>query len=201
VKDAFAKKFFGVGRDSLAARSHRFFGNTLVKAGHLMRPSVVSGAVRGLALQGGQGLAAPIQNEAGHVFWGFDFARLIGRFYKPCRLICRFFFGFITGAPRLLPVPTALQLLSALHAQEGAPLPKLPPLESPRLKGPKYAPPSRWACAGITSSASAVAVARNNFICFSFCEFGQAVAINLARAARLLAAALNRNLTSSTRSR
>jgi hypothetical protein len=27
-----------------------------------MRPSVVSGAVRGLALQGGQGLAAPIQN-------------------------------------------------------------------------------------------------------------------------------------------
>jgi len=46
VKDAFAKKFLVSGEISLAARSHRFFGNTLVKAGHLMRPSVVSGTVR-----------------------------------------------------------------------------------------------------------------------------------------------------------
>ena len=37
VKDVFAKKFFGVGEIPLAARSHRFFGNTLLKAGHLMR--------------------------------------------------------------------------------------------------------------------------------------------------------------------
>src|SRR5262245_51197810 len=62
VKDAFAKNFLVPGEVPLAARSHRFFGNTLLKAGHLMRSSVVSGAVRGLALLGGQGLAAPIQN-------------------------------------------------------------------------------------------------------------------------------------------
>src|SRR6516164_6220680 len=62
VKDAFAKNFFVPGEIPLAARSHRFFGNTLLKAGHLMRSSVVSGAVRGLALLWGQGLAAPIQN-------------------------------------------------------------------------------------------------------------------------------------------
>jgi hypothetical protein len=64
VKDAFAKNFLVSGEIPLAARSHRFFGNTLVKAGHLIRPSVVSGTVRGLALQGGQGLAAPIQKTA-----------------------------------------------------------------------------------------------------------------------------------------
>jgi hypothetical protein len=58
VKDVFAKIFFGAGRDSAGGAAHRFFGNTLLKAGHLMRPSVVSGTVRGLALQGGQGLAA-----------------------------------------------------------------------------------------------------------------------------------------------
>ena len=62
MKDAFAKKFFVPGEIPLAARSHRFFGNTLLKAGHLMRSSVVSGTVRGLALQGEKGLAAPIQN-------------------------------------------------------------------------------------------------------------------------------------------
>src|SRR5262245_21401943 len=62
VKDVFAKKFFGAGRDT---RALRFCGTTLVKSGHLMRPSVVSGTVRGLALQGGQGLAAPIQNDSG----------------------------------------------------------------------------------------------------------------------------------------
>jgi len=45
------------GEIPLAARSHRFFGNTLVKAGHLMRPSVVSGTVRGLAL--GTGTCRP----------------------------------------------------------------------------------------------------------------------------------------------
>ena len=39
VKDVFAKKFLVPGEIPLAARSHRFFGNTLVKAGHLMRPS------------------------------------------------------------------------------------------------------------------------------------------------------------------
>ena len=65
MKDVFAKKFLVPGEIPLAACSHRFFGNTLLKAGHLMRSSVVSGAVRGLALLGGQGLAAPIQNEVG----------------------------------------------------------------------------------------------------------------------------------------
>jgi hypothetical protein len=35
VKDAFAKKFLAPGEIPLAARSHRFFGNTLLKAGHL----------------------------------------------------------------------------------------------------------------------------------------------------------------------
>ena len=59
------KDFLVPGEIPLAARSHRFFGNTLRKAGHLMRLSVVSGTVRGLALQGGQGLAAPIQNDSG----------------------------------------------------------------------------------------------------------------------------------------
>src|SRR6516164_7744050 len=47
VKDAFAKNFFVPGEIPLTARSHRFFGNTLLKAGHLMRSSVVSGTVRG----------------------------------------------------------------------------------------------------------------------------------------------------------
>ena len=62
----FCRKIFWCReRIPLAARSHRFFGNTLLKAGHLMRSSVVSGAVRGLALLGGQGLAAPIQNDSG----------------------------------------------------------------------------------------------------------------------------------------
>ena len=58
VKDAFGRNFLVPGEIPLAARSHRFFGN-------LMRSSVVSGTVRGLALQGGQGLAAPIQNDSG----------------------------------------------------------------------------------------------------------------------------------------
>src|SRR5215475_14185657 len=54
VKDFFAKKNFLLpGEIPLAACSHQFFGNTLVKAGHLMQLSVVSGTVRGLALQGG----------------------------------------------------------------------------------------------------------------------------------------------------
>ena len=35
------------GEIPLAARSHRFFGNTLVKAGHLMRPSVQRKVPRG----------------------------------------------------------------------------------------------------------------------------------------------------------
>ena len=35
VKDVFAKKFLVPGEIPLAARSHRFFGNTLLKAGHL----------------------------------------------------------------------------------------------------------------------------------------------------------------------
>jgi hypothetical protein len=37
MKDVFAKKFLIPGEIPLAARSHRFFGNTLLKAGHLMR--------------------------------------------------------------------------------------------------------------------------------------------------------------------
>src|SRR5262249_33178688 len=43
VKDVFAKKFFGAGGEiPLAARSHQFFGSTLLKAGYLMRLSVVT---------------------------------------------------------------------------------------------------------------------------------------------------------------
>jgi hypothetical protein len=38
LKDVFAKKFLVRGEIPLAARTHRFFGNTLLKAGHLMRP-------------------------------------------------------------------------------------------------------------------------------------------------------------------
>jgi len=46
VKDIFAKKFLVPGEIPLAARSHRFFGNILLKAGHLMRSGVVvSGTV------------------------------------------------------------------------------------------------------------------------------------------------------------
>src|SRR5262249_3383878 len=79
VKDVFAKKYFLVsGEIPLAARSHRFFGNTLVKAGHLMRPSVVSGTVRGLALQGGQGLAAP-DSERLPLFLSLQWVRLSTR--------------------------------------------------------------------------------------------------------------------------
>ena len=47
MKDAFAKKFLVSGEIPLAARSHRFFGNTLVKAGHLMRPSAQRKVLRG----------------------------------------------------------------------------------------------------------------------------------------------------------
>jgi hypothetical protein len=60
VKDAFAKKFLVSGEIPLAARSHRFFGNILLKAGHLMRSGVV---VSGTVLRGGQELATSIQNE------------------------------------------------------------------------------------------------------------------------------------------
>jgi hypothetical protein len=35
VKDVFAKKFLVPGEIPLAGRSHRFFGNTLLKARHL----------------------------------------------------------------------------------------------------------------------------------------------------------------------
>jgi hypothetical protein len=60
VKDAFAKKIFLVsGEIPLAARSHRFFGNILLKVGHLMRSGVV---VSGTVLQGGKELATSIQN-------------------------------------------------------------------------------------------------------------------------------------------
>jgi hypothetical protein len=47
VKDVFAKKILVPGEIPLAARSHRFFGNTLVKAGHLMRPSAQRKVPRG----------------------------------------------------------------------------------------------------------------------------------------------------------
>jgi hypothetical protein len=47
VKDVCAKKFFVSGEIPLAARSHRSFGNTLVKAGHLMRPSAQRKVPRG----------------------------------------------------------------------------------------------------------------------------------------------------------
>ena len=65
MKDAFARKFFGAGREfrwrrariSSSETLYRFFGNTLLKAGHLMRSSVVSGTVRGLAL--GTGTCRP----------------------------------------------------------------------------------------------------------------------------------------------
>ena len=65
MKGVFAKKFFGARRDSAGGALASVLRDTLAKSGHLMRPSVVSGTVRGLALQGGQGLAAPIQNEVG----------------------------------------------------------------------------------------------------------------------------------------
>jgi hypothetical protein len=61
VKDAFAKKFLVPGEIPLAARSHWFFGNILLKAGHLMRSGVV---VSGTVLQGGQELATSIQNDS-----------------------------------------------------------------------------------------------------------------------------------------
>ena len=60
MKDAFAKKFLVPGEIPLAARSHRFFGNIPLKAGHLMRSGVV---VSGTVLQGGQELATSIQND------------------------------------------------------------------------------------------------------------------------------------------
>src|SRR4029077_15748933 len=41
VKDVFAKKFLAPEEIPLAARSHRFFGNTLLKAGHLTRWSAL----------------------------------------------------------------------------------------------------------------------------------------------------------------
>jgi hypothetical protein len=41
------KNFLVPGEIPLAARSHRFFGNTLVKAGHLMRPSAQRKVPRG----------------------------------------------------------------------------------------------------------------------------------------------------------
>src|SRR5262245_3674127 len=50
VKDVLQKNFLVPGKIPRAARSHQFFGNTLLKAGHLMRLSVESGTVRGLAL-------------------------------------------------------------------------------------------------------------------------------------------------------
>ena len=59
MKGAFAKKILMSGEIPLAARSHRFFGNILLKAGHLMRSGVV---VSGTVLQGGQELATSIQN-------------------------------------------------------------------------------------------------------------------------------------------
>jgi len=61
LKGAFAKKFLVPGEIPLAARSHRFFGNILLKVGHLMRSGVV---VSGTVLQGGQELATSIQNDS-----------------------------------------------------------------------------------------------------------------------------------------
>src|SRR5262249_35666033 len=49
-------------RERLRWRRARIGSSETLWAGHLLRLSVVSGTVRGLALQGGQGLAAPIQN-------------------------------------------------------------------------------------------------------------------------------------------
>ena len=46
MKDVFAKKFLVSGEIPLAARSHRFFGNTLVTR-HLMRPSAQRKVPRG----------------------------------------------------------------------------------------------------------------------------------------------------------
>ena len=50
MKDAFAKKFLVPGEIPLAACSHRFFGNTLLKAGHLMRSRGEADMRRRLAL-------------------------------------------------------------------------------------------------------------------------------------------------------
>jgi hypothetical protein len=70
VKDAFAKKFLAPGEIPLAARSHQFFGNILLKAGHLMRSGVV---VSGTVLQGGQELGISIQNGSSRLLISQDF--------------------------------------------------------------------------------------------------------------------------------
>src|SRR5262249_6773532 len=62
VKDVFAKKFLVSGEIPLAARSHRFFGNTPVKAG----PDAAEHYIRHCGVSpSGQGLGAPIQNDSG----------------------------------------------------------------------------------------------------------------------------------------
>ena len=76
MKDVFAKNFLVPGEIPLAARSHRFFGNTLLKAGHLMRLSIVSGTVRGLAL--GTGTCCP-DSERLPLFLSLQWVRLSTR--------------------------------------------------------------------------------------------------------------------------
>ena len=63
MKTILQKNFLVPGEILLETRSHRMFGNTLLKAGHLMRSSVCQ-ALCGVS-PSGQGLAAPIQNNSG----------------------------------------------------------------------------------------------------------------------------------------
>jgi len=67
------------GEIPLAARSRRFFGNTLVKAGHLMRLSVVSRTVRGLALGHGSLRAMRRKSESIESSQRIDSAELVAR--------------------------------------------------------------------------------------------------------------------------
>jgi len=64
------KKILVPGEIPVAARSHRFFGNIPLKAGHLMRSGVV---VLGTVLQGGQELATSIQNVSSRLLISLRF--------------------------------------------------------------------------------------------------------------------------------
>src|SRR5262249_45799209 len=78
VKDVFAKNFLVPGEIPRAARSHRFFGNTLVKARHLMRLSVVSGTMRGSRPPRGTGTCRP-DSERLPLFLSLQWVRLSTR--------------------------------------------------------------------------------------------------------------------------
>ena len=91
MKDIFAKKFLVPGEIPLAARSHRFFGNILLKAGHLMRSGVV---VSGTVLQGGQELATSIQNGSSRLLISLHFlVQSVSNRHSQCTLRTKRFSG------------------------------------------------------------------------------------------------------------